>query len=100
MSIVCLQVWGSWHLHISPLMLPGMVGSHELLAALVTFMWSISGVYSSMPSKFKGMEKGPGTGFPRAFIGSLTCVFALVTREVGALHISFAAVLVLTMVRP
>lgn len=71
-STVCLRVRGSWHPHVSPLVLPEMVRSHELSAALVTLMWSISGVYSSVPSKFIGTEKGPGTGFPRAFIGSLT----------------------------
>lgn len=57
---------------MSPLVLPEMVRSHELSAALVTFMWSMFGVYPSMSSKFIRTEEGPSTGFPRAFIGPFT----------------------------
>ena len=53
-------------------MLPEMVRSHELSAALVTFMWSMFGVYASMSSKFIRTEEGPSTGFPHAFIGPFT----------------------------
>ena len=75
---------------MSPLVVPGMVSSHELSAALVTFMWSVFGVYPSMSSKFIRSEEGPSTGFPHAFTGPFTCVFALVIHEVGALSISFS----------
>lgn len=85
---------------MSPLVLPEMVRSHELSAALVTFMWSMFGVYPSMPSKFIRTEEGPSTGCPRAFIGPFTCVFALVTHEVGALSVSFFTVLIVAAVRP
>ena len=57
---------------MSPLVLPEMVRSHELSAALVTFMWSVFGVYPSMSSKFIRTEEGPSTGFPHAFIGPFT----------------------------
>ena len=100
MSTVSRRVWGCWHPHMSPLVLPEMVRSHKLSAALVTFMWSVFGVYPSMSSKFTGTEEGPSTVFPHASIGPFTCVFALVTHEVGVLSISFFTVLIVTVVRP
>lgn len=53
-------------------MLPEMVRSHKLPAALITFMGSVSGVYPRMSSKLIGTEERPRAAFPLAFIGPLT----------------------------
>nr|KAF6369145.1 hypothetical protein mMyoMyo1_010547 [Myotis myotis] len=85
---------------MSLLVLPEMVRSHEFLAALITSMWPVSGVYPHMLSKLIRMEERPRKTFPLTFIGPLNCVFALVTQEVGALGVSFSKVLILAAVRP
>lgn len=85
---------------MSPVVLPEMVRSHELSAALITSIRSISGVYPHVSSKLIGTKERPRAAFPCAFIGPLTCVFALVTHKVGALSICFSTVLILTVVRP
>ena len=53
-------------------MLPEMVRSHELSAALITSIRSISGVYPHVSSKLIGTKERPRAAFPRAFIGPLT----------------------------
>lgn len=75
-------------------MLLEMVRSHELLATVLAFMWSISGVDPSMPSKLIRVEERPCIALPVTYVGLLTCVFALVIHEVRALGISFSTVVV------
>lgn len=72
LSIVGLWARGSWHPQMSPLVLPEMVRSHELSAALITSMWSVSGVYPHMSSKLIRTKERPRTACPCTFIGPLT----------------------------
>lgn len=53
-------------------MLPEMVRSHKLPAALMASMWSVSGVYPHMSSELIRTEERPCTAVPLAFIGPLT----------------------------
>lgn len=78
-----------------PLVLLEMVRSHQFLAALITCLWPVAGVYSHISFKLIRTEERPCANFPLTFVGPVTCVSALVIQEAGALGVSSPTVLML-----